>query len=70
MEQFAADGKKRTMNLYNLDMIISVGYRVNSKRATHFRQCLEIQRIRSESFHSTAMSAFLVSGVSLMTKIF
>lgn len=38
MEQVAADGKKRIMNLYNLDMIISVGYRVNSKRATHFRQ--------------------------------
>ena len=25
------------MNLYNLDMIISVGYRVNSKQATQFR---------------------------------
>ena len=25
------------MNLYNLDMIISVGYRINSKRATQFR---------------------------------
>lgn len=38
MEQVAADGKKRKMKLYNLDMIISVGYRVNSTRATHFRQ--------------------------------
>lgn len=38
MEQVALDGKKRTMNLYNLDMIISVGYRVNSKNATQFRQ--------------------------------
>lgn len=38
LEQVAADGKKRKMNLYNLDMIISVGYRVNSKSATHFRQ--------------------------------
>ena len=28
MEQVAADGKKRQMNLYNLDMIISVGYRI------------------------------------------
>ena len=38
LEQVAADGKKRKMNLYNLDMIISVGYRVNSKQATQFRQ--------------------------------
>ncbi|MFA5871914.1 MAG: virulence protein RhuM/Fic/DOC family protein [Parcubacteria group bacterium] len=37
LEQVAADGKKRKMNLYNLDMIISVGYRVNSTRATQFR---------------------------------
>lgn len=37
LEQVAADGKRRKMNLYNLDMIISVGYRVNSKRATQFR---------------------------------
>lgn len=38
MEQVAADGKIRKMNLYNLDMIISIGYRVNSVRATQFRQ--------------------------------
>ena len=38
LEQVAADGRKRKMNLYNLDMIISVGYRVNSKQATQFRQ--------------------------------
>jgi prophage maintenance system killer protein len=37
LEQVAADGKVRKMNLYNLDVIISVGYRVNSKRATQFR---------------------------------
>ncbi|GAA4443759.1 RhuM family protein [Ravibacter arvi] len=37
-EQVASDGKKRKMNLYNLDMIISVGYRVNSPKATQFRQ--------------------------------
>ena len=35
--QVAADGKKRKMNLYNLDVIIAVGYRVNSKKATQFR---------------------------------
>lgn len=37
LEQVAADGKIRKMNLYNLDVIISVGYRVNSQRATQFR---------------------------------
>ena len=33
----ATDGKIYTSNFYNLDMIISVGYRVNSKRGTQFR---------------------------------
>lgn len=35
--QVAKDGKIREMDTYNLDMIISVGYRVNSQRATQFR---------------------------------
>ena len=33
----AADGKNYNTNFYNLDAIIAVGYRVNSKRATMFR---------------------------------
>ncbi len=33
----ASDGKKYLTNFYNLDVIISVGYRVNSKQATKFR---------------------------------
>ena len=33
----AADGKTYQTQFYNLDMIISVGYRVNSKRGTQFR---------------------------------
>ena len=37
LEQVAADRKVRQMNIYNLDMIISVGYRINSGRATQFR---------------------------------
>lgn len=34
----AADGKKYRTNFYNLDVIISVGYRVKSVRGTQFRQ--------------------------------
>jgi hypothetical protein len=33
----AADGKSYLVNFYNLDAIISVGYRVNSAQATQFR---------------------------------
>lgn len=34
----AADGKTYQVQCYNLDVIISVGYRVKSKRGTQFRQ--------------------------------
>ena len=34
----AEDGKTYQVTYYNLDLIISVGYRVNSKKATVFRQ--------------------------------
>lgn len=34
----ALDGKKYNTEHYNLDMIISLGYRINSKIATRFRQ--------------------------------
>ena len=34
----AADGKKYRTKVYNLDVIISIGYRVKSKRGTQFRQ--------------------------------
>ena len=35
----------RSMDLYNLDAIIAVGYRVNSRRATQFRQwCTAVLR--------------------------
>lgn len=40
MEIVQKEGKrevKRNIDFYNLDMIIAVGYRVNSKQATHFR---------------------------------
>lgn len=37
LETTAADGKNYKTNFYNLDAIISVGYRVNSSKATQFR---------------------------------
>jgi len=38
LELTAKDGKKYSTKFYNLDAIISVGYRVNSIQATRFRQ--------------------------------
>lgn len=40
MEMVQKEGKRkvnRVVEIYNLDMIISVGYRVNSSQATQFR---------------------------------
>ena len=43
--QTAADGKNYQVKYYNLDAVISVGYRVNSLRATQFRQwCTNVLR--------------------------
>ncbi|XGA08501.1 MAG: RhuM family protein [Wolbachia endosymbiont of Xenopsylla cheopis] len=33
----ATDGKKYSTQFYNLDVIIAVGYRINSQKATWFR---------------------------------
>lgn len=52
--QVAADGKTRKMNIYNLDMILSVGYRVSSTRATHFRQ-----------WATARLKEYLVAGYSI-----
>ena len=38
LELTAADGKNYKTKVYNLDAILSVGYRVNSKNATLFRR--------------------------------
>ena len=38
METTAKDGKRYKTNFYNLKAIVSVGYRVNSHRATEFRK--------------------------------
>ena len=34
----ASDGKTYNVDYYNLDMVLSVGYRVNSKRGIEFRR--------------------------------
>lgn len=38
LETTAKDNKKYQVKHFNLDAVLSVGYRVNSKKATHFRQ--------------------------------
>ena len=41
METVQQEGQrsiKRTQEYYNLDLVLSIGYRVNSKKATNFRQ--------------------------------
>ncbi len=38
LEYTAADGKVYNTQFYNLDAILSVGYRINSRNATLFRQ--------------------------------
>jgi len=51
------DGKKYNTKFYNLDVIISVGYRVKSKRGTQFRQWAT-QRLKD----------YLVEGMALNEK--
>ena len=45
---------KRAISFYNLDAIISVGYRVNSKQATKFRQ-----------WATTVLKEYLIKGYAL-----
>ena len=40
LEYTANDGKQYQTKFYNLDAIISVGYRINSAKATQFRMTL------------------------------
>ncbi len=51
------DGKTYQVEYYNLDAIISVGYRVNSARATHFRQ-----------WATTRLREYLTQGYSINQK--
>lgn len=49
----------RTQNFYNLDVIISVGYRVNSKNATIFRR-----------WASTVLKDYLIKGYAVKSNIY
>lgn len=49
----------RTQNFYNLDVIISVGYRVNSKNATVFRR-----------WASTVLKDYLIKGYAVKSNIY
>ena len=40
----ASDGKNYLITFYNLDAVIAVGYRVNSRQATAFRICLPLHQ--------------------------
>ena len=50
----AADGKSYEVNQYNLDVIISVGYRVKSQRGTQFR-----------SWANNILKQYLIQGYAL-----
>ena len=56
----ASDGKKYRTKVYNLDVIISVGYRVKSKIGTRFRQwasvVLKDYLLRGYAVHQQAMA--------------
>lgn len=53
----ALDGKTYAVEYYNLDAILSVGYRVNSKRGTQFRQ-----------WATKRLKDYLVEGVAINEK--
>lgn len=53
----ASDGKTYVVEYYNLDAILSVGYRVNSKRGTQFRQ-----------WATKRLKDYLIEGVAINEK--
>lgn len=60
LEHTASDGKNYKTKFYNLDAIISVGYRVNSSQATQFRmwatQILKQHLIKGYTTHKTRLA--------------
>ena len=58
LEYTAADGKSYKTGFYNLDAILSIGYRVNSRQATRFRQ-----------WANTILKEYLIKGLSFNTRL-
>lgn len=54
----ASDGKKYRVRYFNLDVIISVGYRVKSIRGTQFRQ-----------WANSVLKEYLLKGYSMPTSL-
>ena len=75
MEITASDGKNYQTQFYSLDAIIAVGYRVNSVRATQFRQwatsVLKVYAIRGymprQNLRSTASYKIVCSRATLIS---
>ena len=58
LEYTAADGKSYKTGFYNLDAILSIGYRVNSRQATRFRQ-----------WANTILKEYLIRGLSFNARL-
>jgi hypothetical protein len=58
---------KRNIDFYNLDTIISVGYRVNSTKATQFR--IWATKTLKEYIISMHTSALLINGTKLLKNL-
>ena len=58
LERTASDGKRYMTQFYNLDMILSVGYRVNSRNAVLFRRWASSVLNSPLSFFEKAMASF------------
>ena len=58
LEYTAEDGKSYKTGFYNLDAILSIGYRVNSRQATRFRQ-----------WANTVLKEYLIKGISFNARL-
>lgn len=58
LELTAADGKNYKTKVYNLDAILSIGYRVNSKNATLFRR-----------WANSVLKEYMLKGYSINQKL-